>query len=161
MTQRYISHHRARLIPASRSIDPSLCAPLRGFFSQEVLEETRMIRATVPNPKFYALVGLVGIKGVLEMSSIGAITLVDVIAYPERMSGSTLFHELVHVAQYRVLGVRRFAMLYVNGFLEGGGYEGIPLEIQAFELENRFRRNPDRVFSVEEDVVQREKAGRL
>jgi hypothetical protein len=134
---------------------------LKGFFSQEVLGGTRVIRATVPNPRFYALIGLLGVKGVLEMSSIGAITLVDVIAYPERMSRRTLFHELVHVAQYRALGVRRFARLYVNGFLEGGGYEGIPLEKQAFELEERFTRNPNSVFSVEEDVVQREKAGRL
>ena len=161
MTQRYISHHRARLMPASNPIDPKKRLPLKEFFPQEVLEQTRVIRATVPNPKFYALVVILGINGVLDMSSIGAITFVDLIAYPERMTRSTLFHELVHVVQYRVLGLRRFASLYVNGFLKGGGYEGIPLEKQAFELEERFTRNPNRVFSVEEDVVQREKAGRL
>jgi hypothetical protein len=69
------------------------------------------------------------------MSAIGAITLVDVIAYPEKMNRRILFHELVHAVQYRVLGLRQFARLYVTGFLNGGGYEGIPLERQAYELE--------------------------
>jgi hypothetical protein len=115
----------------------------------------------MPNPKFYSLVRSLGIGGLLEMSSIGAITLVDVIAYPERMSRSTLFHELVHAVQYRVLGLRRFAKLYVRGFLDGGGYQGIPLELQAYALEERFRRNPKRAFSVEEDVIRRLEAGLL
>ncbi len=33
-----------------------------------------------------------------------------------------LFHELVHVEQYRQLGVPRFSELYVRGFLSGGRY---------------------------------------
>jgi hypothetical protein len=102
-----------------------------------------------------------GIKGLLEMSSISAITLVDVVAYPERLNRSTLFHELVHVVQYRVLGLKRFAELYVKGFLSGGGYEGIPLELQAYELGARFDREPDKIFSVEEDVIRRNEAGLL
>jgi hypothetical protein len=43
-----------------------------------------------------------------------------------------LFHELVHVEQYRQLGIPRFAELYVRTFLSGGGYDGIPLEINAY-----------------------------
>jgi len=95
------------------------------------------------------------------MSSIGAITLVDVIAYPAGMDRSTLFHELVHAVQYRVLGLQKFARLYVTGFLNGGGYDGIPLERQAYELEERFSRDPRTVFSVENDVLERLQAGRL
>jgi hypothetical protein len=30
-----------------------------------------------------------------------------------------LFHELVHVEQYRQLGIQQFANLYVRGFLRG------------------------------------------
>ena len=161
MTERYISHHRARLLPDSKPIDPTVLSLLEGFFSPDLLEQTRVIRATIPNPKFYPLAKIMGIDGVLEMSSIGAITLQDLVAYPDGLDRSTLFHELVHVAQYRVLGLRRFAALYVRGFLDGGGYEGIPLERQAFELEDRFSRNPTSVFPVEDDVIQRQKAGRL
>jgi hypothetical protein len=58
-------------------------------------------------------------REVLRMSSIGAITLVDVVAYPAELDTGTLFHELlVHVVQYRVLGLKQFARLYVRGFLE-------------------------------------------
>jgi hypothetical protein len=63
-----------------------------------------------------------------------------------------LFHELVHVEQYRQVKVPRFAELYVRGFLTGGGYDGIPLEINAYDLGGRFEMEPQRPFSVEREV---------
>jgi hypothetical protein len=161
LTARYIARHRKRLVPGSQPISTRDREAFSGFFSPSILEETRVVRASVPNPKFYSLVRLLGSEGVLEMSAIGAITLVDLIAYADRMNRSTLFHELVHVVQYQVLGLWRFADLYVRGFVNHGGYDGIPLERQAHELEERFRRSPKRVFSVEEDVICRMKTGLL
>jgi hypothetical protein len=131
------------------------------FLRKSGLTETRIVRATMPEPMLYPLVSLLGIKGLLEMSSIGAITLVDVVAYPDQLDRDTMFHELVHVVQYRVLGLRRFARLYVKGFLEGRGYEGIPLEQQAYELGARFKRRPEDIFSVEDDVIRRLETGVL
>jgi len=64
-----------------------------------------------------------------------------------------LFHELVHVEQYRQLGVPRFSELYVRGFLTGGGYEGIPLERNAYALGARFEANLQERFSVSDDVT--------
>ena len=84
-------------MPLAHSIPNDLIAPLRGFFPDEVLTKTLLVRATMPEPILYPLVRLVGIRGVLEMSSIGAITLMDVVAYPDELDSSTLFHELVHV----------------------------------------------------------------
>lgn len=161
LTARYIAHHRARLAPGSEPIKSDLQTQLREFFPSAILEDARTVRAALPDPMFYPLVRILGIRGLLEMSSIGAITLIDVIAYPDELDRSTLFHELVHVVQYRVLGLRRFAELYVKGFLGGGGYEGIPLERQAYDLEERFSRNPKNLFSVEQDVTRRHHAGRL
>jgi len=161
LTARYIAGHRMRLRPESRPIDTNDFKEFGPFFPEAVLTEARIVRASMPNPGFYFLARLLGIEGVLEMSTIGAITLVDVIAYSERIDRSTLFHELVHVVQYRALGLRTFARLYVTGFLSGGGYAGIPLEHQAYELEERFRRNPKTGFSVENDVRERLQAGRL
>ena len=115
----------------------------------------------MPDPILYPLVRVFGIKGMLQMSSIGAITLLDVVAYPEELDSSTLFHELVHVVQYRVLGWKEFARLYVRGFLERGGYEGIPLERQAYQLGTRFDRWPKGLFSVEEEVIRWHSAGKL
>jgi hypothetical protein len=161
LTARYIARHRERLLPASQPISARDQEDLSGFFSSSLLAETRIVCASVPNPKFYRLVKMLGIEGVLEMSSIGAITLVDLVAYPDPMHRKTLFHELVHAVQYQVLGLRRFADLYVRGFLNHGGYDGIPLERQAYELEERFSRKPKKIFSVEEDVVQRLHSGLL
>lgn len=161
LTARYISHHRARLVPGSQLIKCEFQTQLREFFPSAILENARTVRAVMPDPMFYPLVRILGIRGLLKMSSIGAITLIDVIAYPEELDRSTLFHELVHVVQYRVLGLRRFADLYVQGFLNGGGYEGIPLERQACELEERFCQNPKDIFSVEEDVIRRHDADQL
>jgi hypothetical protein len=66
----------------------------------------------------------------------------------------------VHVVQYRHLGVSSFADLYVRGFLNGGSYEEIPLEKQAYELEARFANNGE-AFSVDDDVQRRRKLGQL
>jgi hypothetical protein len=41
----------------------------------------------------------------------------------------------------------------VKGFLEGGCYEAIPLELNAYGLEGAFRKAPNRGFSVEQAVA--------
>jgi hypothetical protein len=161
MAARYIAHHQRRLAGQGKPIPRDMRISLRDYFPAAVLTETKIVQATMPEPILYPLVRLFGIRGILEMSAIGAITLVDVVAYPEELDRGTLFHELVHVVQYRVLGLKRFAQLYVKGFLEEGGYMGIPLERQAYELGRRFERDSGKVFSVEEDVIRRHADGRL
>jgi hypothetical protein len=142
-------------------ISAEIAARVQGFFTEEVLSETRIVRATIPEPVLYPLVRIFGIQGMLEMSAIGAITLVDVVAYPEDIDLDTLFHELVHVVQFRILGLREFARQYVRGFVAGGGYDGIPLERQAYALGERFERRPEQIFSVEEEVMRRFAEGRF
>jgi len=83
------------------------------------------------------------------------ITFEDVIVHVEPLDQTLLFHELVHAMQYKHLGLEGFAQRYVRGFLNGGSYEEIPLERQAYELEGKFAKDPGRVFSVEEDVLNR------
>jgi len=52
-----------------------------------------------------------------------------------------LFHELVHVAQYETMGMRGFLTTYVRGWLENGReYFAIPLEVEAYELQELFER---------------------
>jgi hypothetical protein len=45
-----------------------------------------------------------------------------------------------------------FAARYVKGFLTGGSYEAIPLEINAYELDARFAGSPTKPFSVVDDI---------
>jgi hypothetical protein len=50
-----------------------------------------------------------------------------------------LFHELVHVVQYEVLGVEAFTRRYVGGWASGGfSYANIPLERMAYRLQAEF-----------------------
>jgi hypothetical protein len=161
MTARYITYHRGRLIPRATPIPKDLLASMTEFFPASVLVQTRIVQARMPEPILSPLARALGIKGLLKMSSIHAITLMDVVAYGEGLDHSTLFHELVHAVQYRVLGLQEFAKLYVRGFLTGGGYQGIPLERQAYQLGTRFERRPRMVFSVEEEVIRWHRAGKL
>jgi len=69
------------------------------------------------------------------------------------LTDGLLFHELVHVEQFHQLGIPWFSELYVRGFLSGG-YDGIPLELNAYALGRHFEAHPRRRFSVA-DVVAR------
>lgn len=80
------------------------------------------------------------------------ITFDNVVVFRIPLTESILFHELVHVEQYRQLGVQRLAELYLTGFMRGGGYEEIPMEANAYELGRRFEANPCSPFSVEAEV---------
>ena len=54
------------------------------------------------------------------------------------------FHELVHVLQWQYLGAKEFIERYIRE-LQQYGYEGAPLEIMAYSLENGFRKNNKRI----------------
>ena len=47
-----------------------------------------------------------------------------------------------------------FAAKWVGGFLVGGSYEAIPLEQNAYELDERFATSPGTPFSVEDEVQE-------
>lgn len=95
-----------------------------------------------------------GYSSLLDLSQIAAITYHNIIVSHEPITDAVLFHELVHVEQYRQLGVAKFSELYVRGFLLGGGYDGIPLEIIAYKLGFRFESAPGRQFSVADNVAR-------
>src|SRR2546425_2156190 len=103
-----------------------------GFFSPRLIDGTRLLvlqSERVANPDFYPM-----------LRSLGFNNLPD------------LFHELVHMEQYRQLGVQRFSELYVRGFLNGGSCEAIPSEVNAYALGGRFEQNPANRFSVTDEV---------
>jgi hypothetical protein len=139
-------------------------APLEPFFAREVIDNVRVLvleGERVPNPDFYPMLRGLGFNNLPDQSAMGAITFCDVVVSHERFTAGLLFHELVHVEQYRQLGIPRFSELYVRGFLNGGSYEAIPLEVNAYSLEDRFRRDARREFSAQSEVAQWLEEGRL
>jgi hypothetical protein len=56
---------------------------------------------------------------------------------PGHWQESLHFHELVHVVQWRTLGVPDFLRTYAVGILRAG-YHGSPFEVAAYDLQSRF-----------------------
>jgi hypothetical protein len=112
-------------------------------------------------PPFYEMLRQMGLVNLPDFSTMVAVTFDDVVISHQPFTDGLLFHELVHVEQYRRLGIPRFAELYVRGFLTGGGYDGIPLELSAYLLEDRFESDPQTRFSVEDEVTAWIRQGRF
>jgi hypothetical protein len=147
----YIRAHRTRLVGQGVPLAPAEKAWLREYFEADLLDTVRIVvRDPLPVavPPFVSLVRRLGfVFPDLAAAEVSAITFDCVVAAREPMEPATLFHELVHVGQYRVMGVREFARQYVWGFLESGSYGEIPLERDAYALEWRFREG-ERPFRV-------------
>jgi hypothetical protein len=150
----YILAQRARYAPRAAPLNQQQQTAMTGFFTDEILS-TRILTLEgerVQNPDFYPRLEALGFRNLPDQSTMAAITLVDVVVSHTPFDNGLLFHELVHVEQYRQLGVERFSELYVTGFLTGGRYERIPLEVHAYALGDQYEANPDRFFSVEDAV---------
>jgi hypothetical protein len=164
LVSQYITAQRERYAPRAVPLSAQQRTPLEPFFAREVLDGVRVLvlrGERVSNPEFYPMLRGLGFKNLPDQSAMGAITFCDVVVSHEPFSDGLLFHELVHVEQYRQLGIPRFSELYVRGFLNGGSYDAIPLEVNAYTLGGRFEANPRHRFSVEDEVRQWREGGRL
>ena len=157
MVEDYISTSRAKYAPQAVPMSDAQRAAMSPFFSSSILDSARVcvLRGTrVPNPSMYSMAKMMGIRNLPDFSDMGAITFVDVIVSHEDFTDALLFHELVHAVQYAQMGLKEFAGRYINGFIQGGSYEEIPLEKMAYELEERFSKDAAQVFSVDDEVRQ-------
>jgi len=151
----YITDQREKALPYAVLLSPEQRASLDGFFLPQVLDTRLLVlgETRVENPAFYPMLRQMGFTNLPNFTTMATVTFCDVVVSHQPFSDGLLFHELVHVEQYRQLGsITRFAELYVRGFLSGGGYNGIPLEINAYGLGGRFERSPQARFSVAKEV---------
>jgi hypothetical protein len=129
---------------------------MAGFFLPQVLDAARALvlhGLQVGNPPFYPMLAGMGFSDLPDFSQMTAITFCDVVVSHMPFTGGLLFHELVHVEQYRQL---------VRGFLSGDGYGGIPLEASAYALgRRRIEADPRQRFSVADEVTRWVREGRF
>lgn len=137
-----------RFRPLGRGLSPDEQSAMAGYFEQDLLSDVRIHQLDA-----------LSLRLPLHLARMAAITLADtiVLAHGLRMTGPQwhrlVFHELVHVVQFRVLGVDQFATQYLGGWLGTGfRYSRIPLEEQVRELETRFIANPGGRFPVLTEV---------
>jgi hypothetical protein len=156
LVAQYIATQRERFSPLAVFLAAGQKTAMAGFFLPRVLDNVRLLvfdGVRVENPPFYPMLAGLGISNLPDFSQIAAVTFCDVVVSHVPFTEGLLFHELVHVEQYRQLGIARFSELYVRGFLSGGGYDGIPLEVNAYALGRRFEANTGQQFSVADEVA--------
>jgi hypothetical protein len=153
----YIAAQQERFSPQAAPLAAAQRAAMAGCFLPRVLDAARVLvldGIRVENPPFYPMLAGMGFSNLPDFSQMAAITFCDVVVSHVPFTDGLLFHELVHVEQYHQLGIPRFSELYVRGFLSGGGYDGIPLEVDAYALGRQFEGNPRQRFSVAEEVAR-------
>jgi hypothetical protein len=153
----YIERQRLTYIRRAVPLSQSQNATMQPFFPKSTLNAVRVVvlgGERVGNPPFYGELLRMGFEAgsLPNFATMTAITFVDTVVSHEPFTNRVLFHELVHVVQYEKLGLMGFAAKYVTGFLSGGSYEAIPLEMNAYELDARFAVEPAKAFSAAEEV---------
>lgn len=157
MVEDYISSSRKKYAAQAVPLSEAQRIAMQPFFSAAVLNSARLcvLHGTrVQNPSMYAMAKMMGIRNLPDFADMVAITFVDVIVSHREFTDALLFHELVHVAQFVQMDLEEFAGKFVNGFIQGGSYEEVPLEKMAHALESRFSQNVAEAFSVDEEIRQ-------
>ena len=111
------------------------------YFSIELLARAKFVPvAKAPTPPLTAM-GLAQFRDFEEMDPAGITYLDTYFVRQEHVASERLhFHELIHVVQWLTLGPERFLFLYADG-LERFGYRDSPLEVMAYDAEDRFANN--------------------
>jgi hypothetical protein len=160
----YIASQREVYLPGAFPLTEEQRQAVQGFFLPEVIDGTRLVvlqNHRVQSPNFYPQLWKLGFRNLHDFGLMAAITFGHVVVSHQPFTHGLLFHELVHVEQYRQLGIPQFSNLYVLGFLASGGYEGIPLERNAYALGVSFEANPQQRFSVSDEVAEWVRHGRF
>ena len=164
MVEDYVTSSRKKYAPQAIPLTDAQRNVMLPFFSPEVLDSARLcvLRGTrVQNPTMYAMAKMMGIRNLPDFTAMPAVTFVDVIVSHQEFTDALLFHELVHVVQYAQMDMKEFAARFVNGFIQGGSYEEVPLEKMAHALEDRFSQNATQVFSVDDEIRQWREAEKI
>ncbi|MFO1519610.1 MAG: hypothetical protein U1F57_08135 [bacterium] len=130
---------------------------LYSYCSPRLLQSVRVVVVeTLPLPPL-ASWGVTEFKP-FEREPFLAITYADTIFLlkSELMNEAVVFHELVHVLQWKLLGEDLFLRLYVEGLLEEM-YFTCPLEVMAYKAQEEFEDN-SAVYDLEKRVKEEIKA---
>ena len=153
----YIHYQRRKWYGRGRPLSEPLRKRFGEYFAAGDLSSVRIVehaRLPIPNPPGYGQPLKLSRFALPDPGQVAAMTFDDVVVARGEIWESLLFHEMVHVTQFRLLGVRRFAEQYMRGFVATRSYGGIPLEVCAFALEERFLRGGGPV-DVEAEVRRR------
>ncbi len=154
-----------KIRPSAISLTLTQTAALQPFFPTALLTSLRILDVsqtaeTIPYPPFYERVRAGGSRVVPDPAHMTAIPFVDVALFNREPTLRTLFHNLVHVAQFSVLGVERVTESYFHVLNESGLWMVAPVEEQAYQLDGRYTKDPTEIFSVADEIQEWLRSGR-
>jgi hypothetical protein len=159
----YLHDQRERFFQESRPLSEEQRRIALRFFSPALLDAVRIVELThrrMEKPPFYAEAKAWGFSNLPDVTHMASLTFEDVLVFQQRPADRILFHALVHAVQYQMLGLERYAELFVRGFVRVGSHFLVPLEAHAFALDSRFTVNGGSAFSVEAEVLKWIREGR-
>jgi hypothetical protein len=152
---KYMRQERSLYLPASEPLPQEWKSKLKSYFPQALLDSVKTVEldgARIPPPPFYTDAIALSGGNFPDFVHLASVTYLDVLVFNEKRAPRTLFHALVHAQQMAFLGFETYISLYVRGFVKTRSWLLIPLESQAFKLEERFLTTAPEQFSVEEEV---------
>lgn len=153
-TRGWIRAERNAHRPAATPLGPDARSLYESFFPATTLDRAGFTEVPIiTDPPFLGQAAAFGLPPI-AFAEMAGITFDDTVLLSHaRMRRNDLpgllFHELVHVVQYEILGVDEFARQYVEGYAANKfDYYRIPLEIAAYKLAQKFLAAPRDGFSV-------------
>jgi hypothetical protein len=89
------------------------------------------------------------------------IPFIDVAVFNREPTLRTLFHTLVYVTQFRMVGLERVMKGYFHTLNESGLWMVVTFEEQAYQLDFRYTKDPSDTFSVEAEVREWLRSGKF
>ena len=151
----FVRAGRQQFAQTAAPLDVVLRKPMEPFFPADLLDAVKIVsaeKARLQNPDFYHRARQRGFGRMPDFSHLAEVTFGDVILFHAELTDRLLFHALVHVVQYRALGVERYVDLYLRNFVRTGTHIVVPFEVHAYALDERFAKAPSTGFSVESEV---------
>ena len=152
---RYIREQQEHFGPLGSPLKEDQRLAVSSFFSPDLLKQVRIVKvdaARAPDDPLLGEAKALGVNNGVELAHPSWQTFYDVIVFHGDLTQRALFHALVHMVQFDVLGLEQYAELFVRSFARTRSTLKVPLEAHAFSLEAGFAEGPAKPFSVEEKV---------
>lgn len=149
--EQWLYQQRGIHLPRARPLSDGERSRLGRYFERRILDLTHVASVDqISNPEFYDELTKREIPIPMDLTSAVGFTLIDCVLLRKGFESiSTLFHEMVHVVQADLLGIRTLIELYLAD-LARSGYLNVLFERQAYDLTAKFTRGES--FSVTEIV---------
>lgn len=151
----FFREQREFFLHQAQPLSEDLRQAMAPFFSLPVLDKVRIVAlegTRIATPALFSEVRALGFTNLPDLTHMRSVTFGDVVVFQEPVNLRQLFHALVHVVQFEILGLRRYAELFIRAFVRTRSYVTVPLETHALILESKYIADRKPAFSVEEKV---------